>query len=278
MSYRTILVHCDADPKVAYRLAIAVELARRHDAHLVGVHIQEPFEAPAMFDGTSAMGNFYAVFEETAKANQTAASAAFAKSVKGAQIRSEWRSENGYINWRLAIHARYADLMVLGQRDPGAPSFVPLDLPETIALSTGRPVLVVPHVGAPAAPAETVMLCWNASRESARAASDALPLLQAASKVIVLTVDARSSTYGHGAEPGADVGAWLTRHGVNVTVQREVAADLDVGSVILSRAADHDVDLLVMGLYGHSRLRELVLGGASRTLLTSMTVPVLMSH
>jgi nucleotide-binding universal stress UspA family protein len=278
MGYRTILVHCDASPKVAHRLAIAVELAKRHNAYLVGVHIQEPFEAPAMFDGTSAMGNFYAVFEETAKANLAAAKAAFAKAVKGTELMTEWRSEEGYMDSRLAVHARYADLMILGQREPSEPSFVPLDLPETMALSTGRPILVVPHVGAPAEPAKTVMLCWNASRESARAASDALPLLHAASKVIVLCVDARSSTYGHGAEPGADAAAWLARHGVKVTVQRDVAADADVGNVILSRAADHDVDLIVMGLYGHSRLREMVLGGASRTLLASMTAPVFMSH
>jgi nucleotide-binding universal stress UspA family protein len=278
MAYRTILVHCDASPNVAHRLAIALELAERHDAHLVGVHIQEPFEAPAMFDGTSAMGNFYGVFEETARANLAAAKAAFAKAVKSAKLSTEWRSEEGYMDARLAVHARYADLMVLGQREPGAPSAVPLDLPETMALSTGRPVLVVPHVGAPAEPAKTVMLCWNASRESARAASDALPLLQAASKVIVLCVDPHSSAYGHGAEPGADVAAWLARHGVKVTVQRDVAADADVGNVILSRAADHDVNLIVMGLYGHSRLREMVLGGASRTLLASMTVPVFMSH
>ena len=147
-----------------------------------------------------------------------------------------------------------------------------------MALSTGRPMLVVPHVGASAEPAKTVMLCWNASRESARAASDALPLLRAAAKVIVLCVDPSSSTYGHGAEPGADAAAWLSRHGIKVTVQRDVSADADVGNVILSRAADLDVGLIVMGLYGHSRLRETVLGGASRTLLASMTVPLFVSH
>jgi nucleotide-binding universal stress UspA family protein len=122
------------------------------------------------------------------------------------------------------------------------------------------------------------MLCWNASRESARAAADALPFLQAAEHVIVLMIDPKVSADGHGPEPGADVALWLTRHGVKVTVQRDVAADAAVGEVILSRAADHGVDLIVMGIYGHSRLREMVLGGASRTLLSSMTVPVLMSH
>ena len=87
-----------------------------------------------------------------------------------------------------------------------------------------------------------------------------------------------TSFEGHGEEPGADAAAWLSRHGVKVTVQRDVAPDSDVGGVILSRAADRGADLIVMGIYGHSRMREMVLGGASRTLLGSMTVPVFMAH
>jgi nucleotide-binding universal stress UspA family protein len=139
-------------------------------------------------------------------------------------------------------------------------------------------VLVVPKIGALSPIGKTVMVCWNASRESARAATDALPLLHAAEKVIVLVIDPEISADGHGQEPGADVALWLARHGVKVTVQRDVAADAKVGETILSRAADFGADLIVMGIYGHSRLREFVLGGASRTLLESMTVPVLMSH
>jgi nucleotide-binding universal stress UspA family protein len=153
----------------------------------------------------------------------------------------------------------------------------PSDLPESVALATGRPALVVPHIGAKP-PGKVVLLCWNASREAARAASDAMPLLTAADQVIVLAINPTTSAKGHGAEPGTDAAAWLARHGVKVTVQRDVAMDADVGGVILSRAADHDVDLIVMGIYGHSRIREMVLGGASRTLLGSMTVPVFMSH
>jgi nucleotide-binding universal stress UspA family protein len=278
MTYKTILVHCDAHPKVTQRLAVATDLARRCGAHLVGLHVQEPFTAPAMFDGTAALDDLFSAHEEMAKADLAAAKTAFDKAVKGAEFTTEWRSESGYIDTQLGIHARYADLVVLGQSDPDAESATPSDLPEALALSTGRPALVVPHIGAQTMPGKTVMLCWNASRESARAASDALPLLCGADKVIVLSVDPKSSNKGHGAEPGADVATWLTRHGAKVTVQRDVAADSDVGSVILSRAADHDVDLIVMGLYGHSRLREVILGGASRTLLASMTVPVLMAH
>ena len=102
--------------------------------------------------------------------------------------------------------------------------------------------------------------------------------MKAAGAVTVLIVEPGTSPAGHGAMPGADVATWLSRHEVKVTVQREAAADGDVGAVILSRAMDLGTDLIVMGIYGHSRLRELVLGGASRTLLASMTVPVLMAR
>jgi nucleotide-binding universal stress UspA family protein len=278
MSYKTILVHCDADPKVSHRLAIAVELAQRHGAHLVGVHVQEPFNMPALVDGTVMTDNLFAAYEAASSADLTTAAAAFDKALKGTHLSREWRTETGYADSQLGVHARYADLVVLGQNDPEASVSRPPDLPEAIALATGRPALVVPHIGAPAKPGRTVMLCWNASRESARAATDALPFLRAADKVIVLSIDPKPSNNGHGAEPGADVATWLSRHGVKVTVQRDVATDSDVGGVILSRAADHDVDLIVMGLYGHSRLREMVLGGASRTLLATMTVPVFMAH
>ena len=278
MSYKTILVHCDASPKLAQRLDVAVELAQGHGAHLVGVHVQAPFDVPGFFDGAMPMDDLYTAYEAAAKADHDAAAAAFDKAIKGTHLATEWRLAKGYVENELAVQARYADLLVVGQTDPDAESLTPTDLPETVALATGRPTLVVPHIGVRSKPGKTVMLCWNASRESARAASDALPFLTAAAKVIVLVIDPRTSAAGHGAEPGADVATWLTRHGVKVTVQRDVAADADVGSIILSRAADHGADLIVMGIYGHSRMREMVLGGASRSLLSSMTVPILMAH
>lgn len=278
MSYKTILVHCDADPKVSHRLAVAVDLAQRHGAYVAGVHIQEPFDMPAFFDGAVPTKELLASWEQAAEKDQAAAKAAFDKALKGTHLASEWRTVRGPMVEELAVQARYADLVVVGQADSESPLLTPEGLPESVVLGTGRPALVVPHIGAPPRLGRSVMLCWNASRESARAASDALPFLKAAEKVVVLVVDPRSSTDGHGPEPGADVAAWLARHGVKVTVQRDVAPDIDVGDVILSRAADHDVDLIVMGLYGHSRFREMVLGGASRTLLSSMTVPVFISH
>jgi nucleotide-binding universal stress UspA family protein len=255
-----------------------VALARRFAARLVGTYVQQPFDVPAFFDGTMPTDDLYASFEAAAKTDQQTAQTAFDKAVKGSDLSTEWRVGNGYPENELAVGARYADLLVLGQAEPEGETSTPSDLPESVALATGRPTLVVPHIGVQTAPGKSVMLCWNATRESARAASDALPFLVAAEKVMVLVIDGKSSAAGHGAEPGADVARWLAAHGVEATVQRDVAADTDVGSVILSRAADHAIDLIVMGIYGHSRLREMVLGGASRTLLSSMTVPVLMAH
>lgn len=278
MGYKTILVHCDASKSVSHRLAVATALAQRFDAHLVGFHARRPFEAPVLFDGGVGfpMDAFFRSYEEGMKAEETAASAAFSKAIKGKHLSTEWRTVTGYVDDELSIQARYADLVVVGQADP-VPTATPSDLPEVTALATGRPVLVVPHIGAKP-PGKVAMVCWNASREAARAVVDALPFLKTADQVIVLAVNAAASAAGHGAEPGADVAAWLSRHGVKVTVQRDVAPDADVGAVILSRAADHGVDLIIMGIYGHSRLREMVLGGASRSLLGSMTVPVLMAH
>ena len=134
---------------------------------------------------------------------------------------------------------------------------------------------MVPHIGAAQPPGRTVMICWNGQREASRAVTGALPFLKAADRVIMLTI---------GADPTDDPAStdraieWLGRHGVKAVVQRDQAGDTDVGNVILSRAADASADLIVMGIYGHSRMRERVLGGASRTLLASMTAPLLVAH
>lgn len=277
MTYKTIVVHCDANKKVSERLAVAADLAARFDSTLVAVHPRPPFELPS-FDVGINSAPLIEAYEKNADADQAAARAAFDAAVKGKHLPTEWRVIDGFADDALAINARYADLLVVGQANDEDLDSAPGDLPEAVAISTGRPVLVVPFTGAPAKPGKVVMLCWNASRESALAASEALPFLKTAERVIVLIIDPHKSSQGHGAEPGADVATWLARHGVKVTVQRESATDIEIGNVILSRAADYGVDLIVMGVYGHSRMRELVLGGASRTLLSSMTVPVLMAH
>ena len=280
MSFPTILVQCDADEKLPLRLAVTAGFAERFGSHLVGLHTPLPFQPPVVFGGGVVMqiGDFYAFHQEKTKADEAAAAAAFTEATKGKEISTEWRVVNGLLDDELVAQSRYSDLVVVGQTDPDAMSPTPSGLPQYVALASGRPVLVVPHIGVQASPGKTIMLCWNASRESARAATEALPLLKAASEVAVLIVDEKAATSRPSANHGADVIRWLGRHGVEAVVQREVADSVDIGDMILSRAADLDTDLIVMGIYGHSRVREMVLGGASRTLLASMTVPVFMAH
>lgn len=277
MTYKTILVHCDSSPALSHRLGTALDLSRRYGAHLVGVHVSMPFQSPAM-DATFVSTDLYEMYEARTAEDMATARAAFDKAVAASGVTAEWRSSTGFADAELAQQARYADLLVVGQTDPDMSAITPDDLPESVAMSAGKPVLVVPRAGGRATPGRSVMLCWNASRESARAASDALPFLQAAEKVVVLTVDPHATAGGHGAEPGADAATWLSRHGAKVTVLREAAADAEVGRLILSRAADHGVDLVVMGIYGHSRMREWVLGGVSRSLLGASTLPLLIAH
>jgi len=277
MAYKTILVHCDAGRGTLVRLKTAFDLAQRFDAHVIGLHVRQAFQAPAFTDAGPAMDSLYKTYETVVKADEAIAAAAFRDAVGSKGLSSEWRVADGYVDEILKAEARTADLAIVGQAEPDSPpTATPADLAEDVAMAGECPVLIVPFIGVPKPPGKTVMLCWNASREAKRAASGALPLLKIADKVIVLVIDPKTGASGD--EPGVDVASWLARHGVKVTVQRDTAADSDVGGVILSRAADHDVDLIVMGIYGHSRMRELVLGGASRTLLASMTAPLLVAH
>jgi nucleotide-binding universal stress UspA family protein len=276
MGYKTILVHCDAGKMTQRRAAVAAELAERFDAHLIGLHVRQRFEAPMFTDATMGLDALYKTYEQAVKTEETASTAAFQAALAGKRRSSEWRVVDGYAEENLTAAARYADLVVVGQREPEPlPESTPSDLPEKLALHGERPVLVVPHIGATQPPGRTVMVCWNGRREASRAATGALPLLKAAERVIVLTIDAEKTDEPEAAKQAGD---WLARHGVKATVQSDSAAATDVGNVILSRAADAAVDLIVMGIYGHSRMREFVLGGASRTLLASMTVPLLIAH
>jgi nucleotide-binding universal stress UspA family protein len=149
---------------------------------------------------------------------------------------------------------------------------------EAALFETGRPVLITPYAGKFNSVGTRALIGWNASPQAARAVHDALPLLTHASSVTVLVIDAATGEAVHGEEPGADIAKLLARHGLEVTLHRVAGGGLSPGDVLLNEAAELNADLIVMGGYGHSRLREMVLGGATRTLLRQMTAPVLMSH
>lgn len=175
---------------------------------------------------------------------------------------AEWRRIHGRKD--LPLYARYADLTVMGQGDAVT----------DMVMSVGRPILVVPHHGSFLGVGRHPLVAWNASREATRAVFDALPILRRAGLVTLMTLDAEDDD----RVPGADISLALARHGVRVEVVHSTVGGIDPGNALLSRAADCGADLLVMGAYGHSPLREKVLGGATRHILDHMTVPVLLSH
>jgi nucleotide-binding universal stress UspA family protein len=178
----------------------------------------------------------------------------------------------------ISRQAHYCDLVVLGQYDPeGSSSLVYADVPEYVVMHSGCPVLLVPYSGSFHALCDRVLVAWNGSMEAISAVRGALPLLQRAKIVEVAIFNPSSRPEAYGAEPGADIALYLARHGVKVDVIQE-RTDGNVGEALLSLAVNLNSTLMVMGCYGTSRFREILLGGATRTMLQSMTVPVLMSH
>jgi nucleotide-binding universal stress UspA family protein len=171
--------------------------------------------------------------------------------------------------------ARRFDLSVVGQAEPG--KVAPEELiVEGALFGSGRPVVVVPYIQKSGVRLDRVMVCWDASRAAARAVADAMPLLARAKAVDVVIV--ASERPKSDEIPGADIGQHLARYNLNVEVKRIVTTETDVANTLLSHAADTAADFIVMGGYGHSRLREFILGGVTRGILASMTVPALMSH
>lgn len=276
MSLKDLLVIADNDPTYAARLDIALALAAEHHAHLTGLHVMPPPLTPIYGDMPVPETVEKIQRLELEDAARRAA-AVFAERAGRATVSTEWRVAEGDIVRVASEHARYADLTVLPQgMDLGFASADLARLPQEMALGVGRPVLVIPRYGSFPKVGGRVLVAWNGSREATRAVHDALPLLRRAEQVTVLSIDPDADAERR--LPGADVSLHLTRHGVTVQAATIAGADVAVGDLLLSYVADHDIDLIVMGAYGHTRLREMVLGGATRTLLRHMTVPVLISH
>jgi nucleotide-binding universal stress UspA family protein len=280
MTYKDLLVHLDDSQRCAQRVEAAVRLAARHGAHLTGFY--PIVEIPLLNSIRERIPrDIRERMEAEAQAQAEAALKGFREAADRAGIVYETRTDRALdttLARVLSMHARYADLVVLGRVDPNEPPDVGSDLPEEVVLASGRPALVVPHDWEAGPLGERVLIAWDASREAARAVSDALPLLQQAAAVLVVSINPKSTPLGHGELPGADIAVHLARHQVEVEVQSLEVEQMAVGEALLSFAADRARDLLVMGAYAHSRVRELVLGGATRMVLERMTLPVLMAH
>jgi nucleotide-binding universal stress UspA family protein len=206
--------------------------------------------------------------------------ATFARMTAGQPFVAEWRAlKVPHVDLASVVmdHGRAADLIIAGQTDPDWDLSPILDFPERLALESGRPVLVIPYAGRYPRIGSNAVIAWKPSREAARAVFDALPLLETADKVQILEVRAKGDEPS-GLAPDTSIAAALARHGIKPSIRSSIAADISVGDEILSRLADMGADLLVMGAYGHARMRELVFGGVTRHIARHMTVPTLFSH
>ena len=205
---------------------------------------------------------------------------AFHKQLRLTGVDGDWEVETGSPADVVARRARSADLLVLGQPDPGEEALTrPMNLIEDALMRTGRPLLLVPYAGRFDGAGGNVLVGWNDSREATRAAHDMLPLLAPSARVTVLTIRHGGEAWDGGGPPGAEMAAHLARHGLQATATRTVRdAGVSEADVLLNHASDLGADLLVTGGYGRSRVREILLGGATRSLLRTMTLPVLMSR
>ena len=276
---RQILVHLDPTRSAARRLGAACELAKRLQASLTALYAATPGFAEQPYAPAIGGPGMSAALLELDDRRREQAQKVFDETRRASGLDVAWAQTSQVpITDAFAQQALFADLLVLGQRDPldDDAAAVPADFVESVLLACGRPAVVVPHIGATASIGNTLAIAWKETPEAARAVTAALPFLCKAKRVHVL---------GWGEEPAPGVGGqaldlakYLGSHGIAFTWDRAGAEPQKIGELLLSRAFELGADLLVMGCYGHSRAREWILGGASRTILQSMTLPVLMMH
>jgi nucleotide-binding universal stress UspA family protein len=256
----------------------AVSVAAQLDAHLTGIaFLYEPL-LPVMVD---MYGVPPGIMESQRIENEKTANAAVEKLNEAARV-TAISAEASVLDASvadapamLARIARRFDLSVIAQPEPDEPMLGRLFV-EAALFESGRPVLIVPYIQTAGLKLDRVMVCWDGSRSAARAVGDAMPfLVQAkATEIVMVTGEPAKSD----DLPGADIARHLARHGAKVEVKQIASTQIDVANTVLSHAADASVDFLVMGGYGHSRMREFMLGGVTRGILASMTVPTMMSH
>ena len=276
MSIRSILVHLDGSTHAAARLQLAHHLARLHDAVLTALFAVTPQYLPLLpLEGDTLASRIAGRIDPAHRAH---AHELVERARSWGDVAVEWLELNGEpVIPSFARRAMSADLLVLGQRDPrDATAFdVPGDLAEAVIIDGGRPALVVPFEGSATPKPKTALVAWKSTPESARALTASLPFLRAASKVHLVCA---SDNVDEGCPAPVELIPYLHLHGIDHIHEHRRLDDSGAGREILALASETAADLIVMGCYGHTRARELVLGGASRVVLESIRVPVLMAH
>jgi nucleotide-binding universal stress UspA family protein len=255
----------------------AISIAAAFEAHIAATAFAfDPVVTPAVLDGLSA--TWVDVQRDESRAAAAAAIDRFEAAARREGLSAEHRLFQTSLGDAIALFgriARHFDLSVVKQQEPDRPNGDDL-MVEAGLFQSGRPVVVVPYIQNTPLKLDRVLVSWDCSHGAARAIGDAMPFLHRAKAIDIVTVT--NGRIKKNEVPGVEIGQHLARHGLKVDVRQIVAEDVDVANTILSYAADNAIDFIVMGGYGHSRLREFVLGGTTRGILHTMTVPALMAH
>lgn len=275
MSYKTILLHLANDASHMARIEAAVDLAERFRAHVRALYIANPVSMPAEIEGRGASQVFIEEATERARATAETVKVELKARMDAKKLSFEWWSAEGDHLDLLAEHALYVDLAIVSHsRAELIEDRIVFHVPEHLPLVVGCPVVILPAEGFRAAIGRHVMIAWKPCIEAARAVNLALPLLKQAEKTTILSILAEPQT----PSPAAQLGVMLGRHGIKPAIITDTSGAQYPGEAILVHARDMQADALVMGAYGHSRLREMVLGGVTRHVLMNAKIPMLLAH
>ncbi len=281
MSYKNILVHIDDSKACAERVSAAIALAKRQDALITGIALalESTISTYIGIDIPSSLTIEQQGFVRNAAKNAVAKFEAAAKEAGVEYVSRTITCSASKAPARLAFFSRHADLTFLGQPDPKDRDGAFLEsLMDGVLQHSGRPVYTVPYIGRPDNKVRKAVIAWDGGKKVVRAVNDAIPLLQDRAEVTVLVINPKERGKEFGGKQGENIAAHLQRHGINATVDYQIAPELSTDTVILNYLADAGADLLVMGAYGHSRLRERTFGGVTESILHQMTAPVLMAE
>ena len=273
MAIKNILIHTDSSVASDHRIKVAIQLAQQHQAEISSVYVVPDYFIPTYYEAQISAE----IMEQSTKLALEKAQKAedrHQQIAEKAGMSMNSIIDQGNLISKVGYYARYTDLLVLGQSNSDDPDNLSEALADNVALEGGTPCLVVPYTEPDMAIGQRVLVAWNASRESARALRDSLPILQRAEKVNLLSIGSKSDD----DEQDISITNYLGQHGVEAEIHYDPAKTAHPGEAIVDYANAINVDLIVMGAYGHSRLRELVLGGSTRFLLHNMPVPIFISH
>jgi nucleotide-binding universal stress UspA family protein len=279
VKYKNILVYLDEGVSNEERMKTALAMANVNGARITGVALNAAPSLQTMIRAGILGAN---ELLEKNRAQCQSILDAFAAMAGSQDIEHDTRiveCKEGRAPQKLAHLARNFDLSILRQANPDRPNAeLVLDVAEEVLFTSGRPVFFMPYIGAHAIPCKRALVAWDGSASSTRALHDALPLMEHMDEVVILVVDADKQERINGEQPGTEISQHLNAHGINNRVSRVHSGGSTTSTMILNALTDNGSDILVMGGYGTSKLREIVLGGVTRTLLNTMTVPVFMSH